>query len=245
MAVAKSYMMMDIVSEVFTQNGRKYVLVDPGKGAKPKQVRWYTDEEWSKMYPDMAIKMSHPNDYFRYILGFGNAGYITIYYGDTYENLSWFKAADECRYHKIWGWYTSSEDTVSSILPQGVKTARLNWTDVSTNGQEPDENKARAAVEAIIYPKSDSEYIGNIGDKVDVILAVTRAVPVEGYFGAATLHTFEDEDGNQCIWSTTARTLEPGKTYHIKGSIKDLQEYHNAKQTVLTRCRVIEEINND
>jgi hypothetical protein len=118
-AVAKSYMRCDIMGEPFKQNGRMYVTIETPTGAM-KNVRWYTDAEWARMYPNEDISVAKANS--RTILGFGEAGYITIYYGDTYKNLDWFKAEPECRYHKIWGWYTPSNEEVSAVLPEGVET---------------------------------------------------------------------------------------------------------------------------
>ena len=47
--VAKSYQNMEIVSDVYMVSGRKYVKVRDNKGAE-KQVRWYSDAEYAKMY---------------------------------------------------------------------------------------------------------------------------------------------------------------------------------------------------
>ena len=238
MPVAKSYQRCDIMGEPFKQNGRMYVTIETPFGAM-KNVRWYTEAEYARMYPE--AKREKP--IYRNILGFKDAGYITIYYGNTYENINWFKASPVCWYHKIWGWYTNSDNEVPAELPEGVMSAKLNWEDVSNENGEVDEAKAAAAVEAIVYAKvNGGNFVGEIGEKYEGVLTVTNAVQLDGYYGTSTLHTMVDNEGNTFIWTTTARTLEKGKTYFIKGKIKDHKTYRRVNQTVLTNCRNVKEM---
>ena len=69
--VAKSYQNMEIVHEPFQKNGRMYVEVKTSKGTI-KQVRWYSQSEYAKMYPeDKKDKTKDP--YYKpqkYVLGF-------------------------------------------------------------------------------------------------------------------------------------------------------------------------------
>lgn len=51
---------------------------------------------------------------------------------------------------------------------------------------------------------------------------------------------FNDSDGNVLLWSTTSsQDLEEGKSYLIKGTVKEHTEYKNVKQTIITRCEVL------
>ena len=49
--VAKSYQTLEIVQEPFSENGRLYVKVKTKKGTI-KKVRWYSEAEYARMYPD-------------------------------------------------------------------------------------------------------------------------------------------------------------------------------------------------
>ena len=236
MAVAKKYQQCDILGEPFYQNGRRYVTIETPFGGK-RNVRWYSDAEYARMYNEPAPVVK--TDY-RKILGFGDAGYITIYYGDTYDNLDWFRNEPNCRYHKVFGWYTISTDEVPAELPDGVKCGRVMWDDVKTADDEIDEVAAKRAVEAVAYEPSESIFIGEIGERTIFDLTVKRTLELAGAYGISTMHIMEDANGNVFIWTTASKTLEKGHTYKMKGTIKDHRVYKNVQQTVLTRCSIIE-----
>ncbi len=76
MPVAKTYQSFEQVGEPFSENGRFYVLVKAPKGEK--KVRWYSDAEYRRMYPD-AVKENDLMDFdARHAFGFREGGYITI-----------------------------------------------------------------------------------------------------------------------------------------------------------------------
>ena len=235
MPVAKSYQTCDIVGDVFTKNGRQYVTIQTPFGAF-KNVRWYTDTEYAKMYGEENKRFRPLKD----VLGFGEAGYVYIYLGNTYENLDWFKAEPNCKYHKLWGWYTASSETVPNILPEGIEVEKLYWEDISV-GDEVSEAMAEKAVNALKYKnvESISEYVGEIGDREVFELTIQKAIGLEGMYGHSTMHIMEDTVGNVFVWNTASKTLEVGKTYKMKGTVKDHREYRGVKQTVLTRCTLI------
>ena len=236
MPVAKSYRTCDILGEPFLMNGRKYVTIETPFGAR-KNVRWYSDSEYERMYPAEKVK---PN--FRETLGFKEAGYITIYYGNTYENLSWFKAEPECRYHAIFGWYTPSDEEISNEIPDGVKIAKLYWDNVKDQETTLNEDKATEVVEGLRYGDvNPGNYVGEIGERYSFELKIEKALSLNGYYGPSTMHIMSDLDGNTFVWTTAAKTLTVGETYYLKGTIKDHKEYRGVKQTVLTRCKIIDD----
>ena len=49
--VAKSYQSLEQLSDIYTVNGKKYVKVRLKSGAE-KQVRFYSDIEYAKLYPE-------------------------------------------------------------------------------------------------------------------------------------------------------------------------------------------------
>lgn len=241
MAVAKSYQDLPICGEPYEKNKRMYVVVECKNGHR-KEVRWYTDAEYAKMYPQDGISASPLGKKIRPtkdVLGFSK-GYITIFKGDTYPVLEWFQSVPECRFHSWWGWYIVSEDKVPEIIPAGVTPVKLKWEDVAIVEEDclKSETLVRKAVEALIYEPSPSEWQGEVGDRIDRTLTVKKVVPIEGYFGASNFYLFQDEDGNEYCWTTAAKVLELGKTYEVRGTIKELSVYKGKNQTILTRCNI-------
>jgi hypothetical protein len=98
-----------------------------------------------------------------------------------------------------------------------------------------------------------SEYVGNVGDKISVKVKYVNTYSYDTNFGAANIHLFMDDNGNIFKWSTNSKLeytvkdnrssysqwyyLDKGATIQLTGKIKDHSEYHNQKQTVLTRCK--------
>ena len=86
--------------------------------------------------------------------------------------------------------------------------------------------------------KNSNEYLGTVGDKIELGVTVEKVLKFEGYYGTTCMNILTDEQGNTLVWST-GRALEEGKEYKLKGAIKEHKEYKGTKQTILTRCRVI------
>ena len=237
MAVAKSYQDLEIVGEVFVSSGRQYVNVKM-KSGKLKTVRWYTDAEYRKMYPE-APAVDHASDpYFKpqkEVLGF-TKGYITIFKGDTYSEIEWFRASI-ARYARFWGWYIISTEEVPADLPEGITPVQLPWELVGQeDGKLKPEHLVKEGVESIMYEESDSEYVGSIGERLDLYLTVERAIELDGAYGRSTMHIMRDDCGNLFVWTTGAKSWSAGTEHHIKGTVKDHRKYRNECQTVLTRC---------
>lgn len=232
--VAKSYKNLEQIGEEYLVNGRMYIKVKLGNGTI-KQVRAYTDKEYEKYYgaqPDHSNDPLHKTQ--KEVLGFKN-GFITIFKGDTYSYREWFKKQG-ARYTRFWGWSISSEMEVPAELPDGIEAIRLDW-DVVGNGDElkPD-SQVQTAIDAIIYEESDSEYIGEIGQRIEVELTVDKAIKLDSYYGPSTMHIMKDADGNTFVWTTGSKNWEEGSTRIVRGTIKDHKMYKNVKQTILTRC---------
>jgi len=99
----------------------------------------------------------------------------------------------------------------------------------------------------------ESDYVGNIGDKISVKVKYINTYTYDTNFGSSNIHLFMDDNGNIFKWSTSSRLeytvkdshsnysqwyyLDKGATIQLTGKIKDHSEYRNQKQTVLTRCK--------
>ncbi len=239
MPVAKSYTGLPVVEGPYQANGRMYCKIRQQNGTL-KQVRWYSDAEYNRMYPEekVAVAAAPVRSTQREALGF-QKGYITIFKGDTYGNLEWFKRSI-ARYCKWWGWYIVSTDEVPANLPTSVSPVQLPWALVGKeDGTLLPEHLIAAAIEPLLYEASPSEYVGAIGERLELNLVVRKVIEVSGAFGISTMHIMEDENKNVFVWTTTAKSWLEGSEHKIRGTVKDHRIYRNCKQTVLSRCQEV------
>lgn len=231
MPVAKSYQNIQIASEPYKVNGRAYVTLATGR-----RVRWYTDAEYKKMYGDKADEPAAAPKTQKEALGFQN-GFITIFKGDTFSSLEWFRAS-VCKYNKIFGWYVPSTEEIPSDIPLGLEPIRIDWECVAAdNGVDlKGETQAKEYAQQFLFDASTSEFLGTVKEKLEVTVTIKRAMEMYGQYGRSVMHIMEDADGNVLVWTTSARTLIEGDTYKIKGTVKAHNVYKNTNQTVLTRC---------
>ena len=233
MAVAPSFQKYPTYGEPYEKNGRQYIVIVYPDGHH-REVRWYDKAPAAtpSKVSDGLKKIRPTKD----VLGFTN-GYITIFKGDTYALLDWFREST-ARYHNIFGWYFISTEELPEI-PAGIEPIQLKWEDVAL--VDEDTLKSEAAIKehinSLIYESTGSEWQGEVGDRIERQLTVTKVIPLDtGFYGPSTFHLFVDTDGNEYSWTTGSKTLEVGDSYLTRGTIKELKVYHNSKQTVLTRC---------
>jgi hypothetical protein len=242
MPVAKSYAGLEILCEPYTlDKGRQYVKVRTKSGAS-KQVRFYTDKEYAKMYPAEASSTEPATEIIRplkEVLGF-KEGYITIFKGDTYNYLEWFRRST-ARFARYWGWYFVSDEPMPAEYPYELEPVHLKWEDVSTpdgNALLP-EDQVKAIVDSIIYDPGDGEFVGEVGERLEIYAYLKRVIELENGFGVSWMHIWEDDLGNEYTWTTSSKRLEDDKEYHFRGTIKKHTIYRNHKQNVLTRCTIL------
>ena len=239
--VAKSYQNLEIVGEPFSSKGRLYIQVKT-KGGIFKTVRWYSEKEYMKMYPNDTIV---EKDNFKRIktqketLGF-EKGYITIFKGNTYEDKEYFQMST-ARYNRWWGWYFISTDELPNDIPEDVEPITLPWEIVGNeNGTLKNEDEVIAAVESLIYDPDISEYQGKIGERLELFLTVEKAISLEGCYGTSTVHIMRDDCGNCYVWTTAAKSWAKGTEHYLMGTVKEHKIYKGVKQTILTRCRSLD-----
>ena len=173
---------------------------------------------------------------------FQNSGYIIIFKGNTYDCKDRLKELG-CKYNSTFGWYLAGEivenSDVLDNIPKSLSPIKIKWTDISENDEIKDTNEIVAFVDNLLYDKTASEYQGSIGERLDLQIVVIKNLPFEGKYGRTIVHTFEDLKGNHYTWFTSSKSLPVGNSYHIKGTVKSYDCYHNDKTTVLTRCRIV------
>lgn len=235
--VAKSYQNFTIEGEPYVLSGKAYVNVRNPKTSAIKAVRWYTEKEYAKMYPEAKVIAAAPVDPFKKtqkeVLGF-TKGYITIFKGDTYPNLEWYQLS-AARYARCWGWYFISTEPVPADVPN--EPIQLPWELVGNeDGTLFNEDRVKAAVESLLYDKSDSAFQGEVGDRLEVEITVQKVIKLENGFGSSNMMIMFDNDGNEYVWTTAAKCWPVGETKLIRGTVKEHRVYKNRCQTILNRC---------
>ena len=142
------------------------------------------------------------------------------------------------RYAVWWGWYFISTIDLPEDMPEGLIPIQLPWKLVGNeNGKIKSAKEIQTAVTSIIYDAGTSEWVGAIGDRIEMEVSVLRAIDKESYYGGiATTHIMRDFDGNEFVWTTSSKHWAENSIKRIRGTIKDHRTYNGQKQTILTRC---------
>lgn len=109
----------------------------------------------------------------------------------------------------------------------------------------------RIREEYLISLKPHTEYYGNVGDKILLELTYDSRYSFDSRWGTQFIHKFKDAEGHIFVWNTgnclerlgadgVWRYVELSDKLTLKGSIKDHREYKGEKETVITRCRIVE-----
>lgn len=86
-----------------------------------------------------------------------------------------------------------------------------------------------------------SEYQGEKGDKLEIATSSVKCISTfDSMYGTTWLYKIVDTDGNIYVWYASKPIDNPEIVKKIRGTVKDHSEYNEVKQTVLTRCKVIE-----
>mgnify|MGYP003289306648 CR=1 FL=1 len=236
--VAKSYQKLTFVDEPYAEkNGKMYQKVLNENTGKIYKVRWYTEDEYYKMYPEDRPEIKPINQ--KKILGF-EEGYVTIFKGDQ-EKWEYWLSKSIARYCRFWGWYIISTDPIPFDVPAELELVRLDWDRVGqSTGELKSEEEIQAELTALLYNTHPSVYQGAVGDRLELNVTVIKTVQQDKFFGGKstknTIHTFEDASGNHYMWDTGAKNWAEGLQKKIRGTVKEHKIINNVQTTVLTRC---------
>lgn len=131
--------------------------------------------------------------------------------------------------------YTGVRATRLHDRAMGVVASAVVWYERET---EKALERARKAERA-------DGYIGEVKGRETFTLTLVRAHTFDGAYGPTTILAFEDPDGRDVVWfASNPPEFTRGSTYRIKGTVKkhEINARTGRKQTVLTRCVVVEEI---
>lgn len=238
MPVAKSYENMEILCEPFKDGKSLYVKVKSPKGEK--KVRWYSDAEYRRMYPN-EVKENDIMDFnARHAFGFGSDGYITIYNDSTGQLMEFAESHHESfRFNLTFGLYTPSRIQLCD-LPVGVVPVRLNWEEVMAHDNRM---KPHDAVQKIVAEKlgtnSKSAYQGVINDWITKTVSVRTKKTDETRFGSKHTYTLADSEDNLYVWQTGAKDYQSGQTVSLKMKVKEHKEIDGVPTTVVWYCKEI------
>lgn len=129
--VAPSFQNFEFLTEPYSSNGKMYICVRNPKTGTERQIRWYNDVEFRKLYPKEKVEIK--NKYYRprkEVLGF-DKGYITVLINADIDKHAEWLAAAKARYHKQWGWYIISTEAIPENRPEEITIKKLLWEEIS------------------------------------------------------------------------------------------------------------------
>lgn len=86
----------------------------------------------------------------------------------------------------------------------------------------------------------ESEFQGNVKDKLSVEVTVTLKRVTYGYYNPQTWLLMKDDNGNVYSWNASKELedISEGDVITIAGTVKEHKHYRDIAQTVLTRCKL-------
>lgn len=224
-----------------------------GSGKEDMEVRWYTDKQREALdraaekraaAKEAKIQERHFRFAARNAFGFGEAGFITLFKGDSTILNDWAHETNPCRarFNLLFGWFCPSKLEIVN-LPAEITPVVLKWEDIH-NLDDPedltmrDEAEVRKIVHELLDDLSKSEYQGEVGDWLEREVTIKKNVPVDGRFGESRVHIMEDSDGNEYVWITASKNLEVGFKCVMRMKVKEHKEYNDVKQTVVYYCKM-------
>ena len=224
-----------------------------GIGKENMEVRWYTDKQREaldraaeKRQAAAKVKVEERRVKFaaRNAFGFGEAGFITLIWGDndTIQNWRAELPMHTVLYNNVFGWYIPSEKTTESI-PKEISSKQLNWTEVRDEKDPEDltmkeHEVVRTYVRGIERGISKSEYQGEKDEWLEKDVTIKKNIPLDNQYGNSHMHIMEDADENVYVWTTASKSLETDTTVHMRMKVKDHKEYDGVKQTIVYYCKI-------
>lgn len=241
MAVARSYEKFEIQGEPFKESGRWYVNVMAPKGLK--KVRWYSDAERAAQDRKAGVEESVFDFNAKHAFGFDEAGYITIYKGNTEEIRDWAQSVWPPRawYNLIFDFYTPSSMEVKD-LPASITPIKLTWEEVQDEGYHiKPYDTVREYVLSLIKDNygAESTFQGTPNTWIERDLVVYSKQTANNSYGEKHTYMLMDANQNFYQWATNAKNYEVGTTIKLKMKIKSHTVVDNVKTTIVWYCKEI------
>lgn len=89
--------------------------------------------------------------------------------------------------------------------------------------------------------KNISNFVGTVNKRENFLLTLKNYFTFNGSYGLTHKFVFDDDIGNVLVWfASKPQDLSIGEKYLICGTVKQHSEYKGVKQTLISRCEVIE-----
>lgn len=231
-----------------------------GTGIHPTKVVVRTEEYAAKLDAKRLEKARKTagarNAEYLHRQGFSADGKTWVVMGETYSRKDELKAAG-CKWNPEFGWHFDHEVTGFDTVVVSIEDRIPSWDDsddyTDLIGQYSNDGTLYFIPSGFIqdYVKSlreqyvadhapKTEYFGSVGDKVELILTLTHIGGYDTMYGFTSVYTFADDEGHQFVWKTGCYLDQSeGSKLTVRGTIKAHSEYRGARQTELTRCKVI------
>lgn len=238
MPTAKTYEHMIIEGEPFKESGRMYVNVKAPKGLK--KVRWYSDAEYARMYPEAKVESDFNA---RYAFGFREQGYITIFQGNEDDIRDWAQSSwpPKAWYNTLFHFYTPGFMVLEN-LPSTITPIRINWNEVKINDCQM---KSDEEVEKYVMAKlgsmasNTSQFQGEKDEWLCAKVIVRENKAREDHFGEKHTHTLVDAKGNTYIWETGTKDYPCDTELTLKMKVKAHKEINGEKCTIVWYCKEV------
>lgn len=91
-----------------------------------------------------------------------------------------------------------------------------------------------------------NDWFGDLKTRYDMEVEVTKIRGFDSYYGVGYAISMLDKDGHTLVWFTsTEADVETCGKYKVKATVKKHDTYNGWKQTIVTRVKIIEELNNE
>ena len=172
-------------------------------------------------------------------LGLNEEGIAYVVLGDTYDIKEELKA-EGAKFNYFLGWHFLEEPTDRPFVKVSIEQiAEKNSLGFWVDGFVADiveELKAEASKNPDEVP---SEYIGNVGDKIETELVLEKVSGFYSTYGYTYVYCFK-KGNDVVVWKTQkGLELEKGGKVKIKATIKEHDEYNGVEQTYITRAKVL------
>lgn len=243
----------------YVEGGVCFMCGGSGRGSRSVVVRTieYNQKLAEKRLAKARATANARNVAFLRSWGFSEQGEAWIVMGKTYEIRAELKAAG-ATYRDAFGWHfdhevtefptvrVSIDDVVATRIDGEVEEydtmgwyandGTLSWVGLSIIDDYLKDIKRKWETENA----PATEWYGNVKDVVELTVTLKTIRGFNGTFGWNNVFTFEDDQGHQFIWRTSAySSAQEGDEVTLKGTIKAHSEYKGIKQTELTRCRIV------
>lgn len=136
------------------ENCKLYVTVQNPNTGNNRDVRWYSDEEYAKLY-GRKEKITDNWD-MKHARGFDN-GPILVIRCNRPEDEPWLRAS-AARYAMGIGWYFASTDTLPENIPKNFKYILLSWKEFR-DGNDYIAKKPTVLAEIINQKARDKKWV--------------------------------------------------------------------------------------